>query len=100
MSQEKEREVHPIVRQALEMAYEWYEPIYLDEEAIEELKYSLKQLFGQPDLLKAVVELINLAAILDKEGCPKAAMALIEVVATAANALNESNENRIHPKSE
>ncbi|NVM53392.1 MAG: hypothetical protein HWN66_06775 [Candidatus Helarchaeota archaeon] len=95
----KKGEVHPIVRQALEMAYEWYEPVYLDEEAIEELKHSLKQLFGHPDLYIAVVDLINLAAILKKENSPKAAMGLIEVVATAADALNESND-RIHSKSE
>lgn len=87
MSQEKGREVHPIVKEALEMAYKWYEPVYFDEEAIEALKHSLKQLFGQPDLLQAVVDLINLAGVLKDQGSPKAAMDLIEVVTTAADAL-------------
>jgi hypothetical protein len=89
MNQEKKHEVHPIVREALELAYIGAEPVAFTDWAIEELKQSLEQYFGQPDLLRAVVDLINLAGLLREQGSPTAAIALIEVVSTAADALEE-----------
>lgn len=100
MSQEKKREVHPIVRDALELAYVGAEPVAFADWAIEELKQSLEEYFGQPDLLNAVVDLINFAGLLREQGSPTASMAIIEVVATAADALQELNKNRIQSKSE
>jgi hypothetical protein len=89
LTQEKKHEVHPIVREALELAYIGAEPVAFTDWAIEELKQSLEQYFGQPDLLRAVVDLINLAGLLREQGSPTAAIALIEVVSTAADALEK-----------
>ncbi|MFX1298897.1 MAG: hypothetical protein ACFFD2_29060 [Promethearchaeota archaeon] len=93
MSQKKRREVHPIVKLALKLAYIGAEPVSFTEWAVDELKLSLKEYFGQPDLFNAVVDLINLAGILEKQGSPTAALALIKVVATAAEALKDLNKN-------
>ena len=92
MNPETNHEVHPIVKEALELAREGSEPVEFPGWAIEELKRLLAQSFGQPDLLKAVVDLINLAGLIEKEGAPKAAMDLMEVVATAAFALEDLNK--------
>ncbi|HUY00318.1 MAG TPA: hypothetical protein VMV49_12225 [Candidatus Deferrimicrobium sp.] len=89
MRQEKKREIHPIVREALELAYIGAEPVAFTDWAIEELKQSLEQYFGQPDLIKAVVDLINLAGLLREQGSPTAAIAIIEVVSIATDALEE-----------
>jgi len=89
LRQEKKREIHPIVREALELAYIGAEPVAFTDWAIEELKQSLEQYFGQPDLIKAVVDLINLAGLLREQGSPTAAIAIIEVVSIATDALEE-----------
>lgn len=90
MSQEKKGNVHPIVKEALELAHSGIDPVQFDEFAIKELKESLERWFGHPDLFKAVVDLINLAKILEEEqGSPTAAMSIIEVVSTAADALQD-----------
>ena len=92
MCPETKSEVHPIVKEALELAREGSEPVEFPGWAIEELKRVLAQSVGQPDLLKAVVDLINLAGLLEKQGSPRAAMDLLEVVATAAYALENVNK--------
>ena len=65
----KKRDVHPIAKRALEIAYTGINPIQFDDYAIEQLEDMLKEHFDKPDLLKAVVDLINLASILKAEGC-------------------------------
>lgn len=87
------RKVHPIVKKALEMAYTGVEPIQFDEYAIEQLEDMLIDSFDKPDLLKAVVDLINLAGILEKKGCHTASMKLIILASTAADALQKQKCN-------
>ena len=89
MSEEKKRKVHPIVERALEMAYQGFEPVEFDDYAVEQLQDLVRQRFGKPDLLQAVIDLINLAALLDEQGCHSASMKLIIVVSTAADALKD-----------
>jgi len=90
MTEDKlKRDVHPIVKRALEMGYTGVEPIQFDDYAIEQLEDMLKERFGKPDLLKAVVDLINLAHLLEEKGCNSASMKLVIVASTAADALQE-----------
>lgn len=96
MSQEKKREVHPIVEEALNLAYEGAEPVAFADWAIEELKQSLEEHFGQPDLRQAIIDLINLAGILKDQGSPTASLGLIKVVAIAADALVEWNKKYLN----
>lgn len=100
MPSEKNHKVHPIIREALEIAYVGVEPVEFDDDAIAELKQSLANWFGHPDLFTAVVDLLNLAGILEKQGAPTAALALIEVVCTAADALQELNRKQPQSASE
>lgn len=96
MNDEKSKKnLHPIVNEALEIATTGVEPIEFDEFAIEELKESLKRWFGHPDLFKAVVELLNLAKILDEQGSHKAALSIVTIVATAADELHKLNKKHI-----
>jgi hypothetical protein len=92
MCENKNKEVHPIVKKALEMAYQGFDNIDFDDYAIEELQEMLKQLFGKPELLKAVIDLINLAGLLDEQGSRSASMKLLIVISTAADALKALNE--------
>ena len=90
MTVNNKRKPHPIVERALEFAREGFEPVEFDEYAVEQLQEILKQSFGKPDLIDAVVDLINLAGILkDEEKSPKAAIQLMRVVTIAAEALKE-----------
>ncbi|MHA1375772.1 MAG: hypothetical protein ACTSR7_15930 [Promethearchaeota archaeon] len=92
MSEDKKKEVHPIVKKALEKAYQGFDSVKFDDYAIEELQEMLKQLFGKPELLKAVVDLINLARVLDEQGSHSASMKLMVVVSTAGDALKALRE--------
>jgi len=74
MSEDQKSKVHPIVERALEMAYKGGEPVEFDDYAVEQLQELLRQHFGKPDLLKAVVELINLAGVLEEKGCHSASI--------------------------
>ena len=94
MNQDKRRELHPNVRDALELAYEGAEPIAFAEWAVDEIKQSLAQYFGQPELFNAVANLIELGVVLGENGSPTTALQIIEVITTAANALTELNKNR------
>ena len=100
MDSGKKHVVHPIIKEALDIAQVGIEPVEFDDDAIDELKQSLANWFGHPDLFNAVVDLLNLAGILEKEGSPTAAVALIEVVCTAADALQELNKKQmlVNPK--
>ena len=92
MSEDKKKEVHPIVKRALEMAYNGFDSIKFDDYVIEELQEMLKQYFGKPELRKAVIDLINLARILDEQGSHSASMKLMIVVSTAGDALKALND--------
>ena len=93
MSEDKKKEVHPIVKKALEIAYKGFDSINFDDYAIEELQEMLKQLFGKPELRNAVIDLINLANLLEEQGSHSASMKLMIVVSTTADALNALNKN-------
>ncbi|MFX1269434.1 MAG: hypothetical protein ACFFAK_15855 [Promethearchaeota archaeon] len=67
------------------------EPVEFDDYAVEQLQDLLRQCFGKPDLLKAVVDLINLAEVLEQQGCHSASMRLMIVVSIAADALKDLN---------
>ena len=92
MSEDKKKEVHPIVKKALGIAYKGFDGVEFDDYAIEELEEMLKQCFGKPELLNAVIDLINLAGLLDEQGSHSASMKLMVVVSTAADALKALNE--------
>jgi hypothetical protein len=92
MSEEQKKKVHPIVERALEMAYKGVEPVEFDDYAVEQLQDLLRERFGKPDLLQAVVDLINLAGVLEKQGCPSASLKLMIVVSIAADALKDMNK--------
>lgn len=89
MSQDKEKNVHPIVERVLELAYQGYESVEFDEYAIEQIQELLRERYGKPDLKKAVVDLINLAAVLEESGSKKASLKLIIAVSSAADALKD-----------
>lgn len=95
MSEDQKEKVHPIVKRALEMAYTGLDPVEFDEYAVEQLQDMLREHFGKPDLLKAVVDLINLAGVLEKEGCRSACFKLMRVVSIAADALKENREKKL-----
>lgn len=90
MNQGKKGEVHPIVDRALEMAQQGFEPVEFDDYAIEQLQELLKKRFGKPDLRRAVVDLINLAGVLDEQGSHSACMKLMRVVIIATDALKKA----------
>ena len=92
MTEDNKREVHPIVKKALERSYKAFNSIDFDDYAIEELQEMLKQYFGKPELRDAVIDLINLAGLLDEKGSHSASMKLMIVVSTAADALKALNE--------
>jgi hypothetical protein len=95
MTVNKKKDPHPIVKKAFEFAREGFEPIEIDNYAVEQLQEILKQSFGKPDLVTAVVDLINLAGILREENSPTAAMQLIRVVVIAAKELEKLKKKGI-----
>ena len=86
--------VHPIVKEVLNLAQVGKEPIELDEDAIDQIQDSLEDLFESPELFKAVVDLINLAKLLEEEGSPTASLSLMTIVASAAEPLKKLNDKR------
>jgi len=94
MSEDQKNKVHPIVERALEMASKGVDSVEFDDYAIEQLQELLNKHFGKPDLLKAVVDLINLAGVLEKKGCHSASMKIIQVVSIAADDLKKAGINR------
>ena len=94
MSEDNKKEVHPIVKRALEIAYKGFDSVNFDDYAIEELQEMLKQYFGKPELRKAVIDLINLARVLDEQGSHSASMKLMMVVSTAGDALKALTDKK------
>ena len=89
VTEENKKGHHPIVEKTLNLAYKGFEPVEFDEYAVEQIQDMLRERFGKPDLLQAVVDLINLASVLEDQGSPAAAMKLIIAVSIAADALKE-----------
>ena len=95
MVEDQHKKVSPIVQKALELAYQGFEPVEFDDYAIEQIEDMLKQYIGKPDFLKVVVDLINLAGILDKQGSHSASIKLLIAVSCIADHLKlESEENK------
>ena len=93
MNQEKKGKVHPIVERALEMAQQGFEPVEFDDYAVEQLQELLKERFGKLDLRKAVIDLINLAGVLEEQGSHSACIKLMKVVVIATDALKEATNS-------
>ena len=84
---------HPIVKKVIEVAHKGLEPIELDEYAIEQIDDFLKKSIGKPDLADAVLDLINLAYYLDKNGSHTASMKLLNLIETIKDDINDLLDN-------
>ena len=98
MSKEEGKKPHPLVEKALELAYEGFETVQFDNYAIEELEMELQKYFGKVELVDAIVNLLNLASVLDDQGSKKAALQIITIVATAADELKKITDLRTKGK--
>lgn len=94
MSEDQKKKLHPIVERALEMAYEGFEPIEFDDYAVEQLQDMLREYYGKQDLIQAIIELLNLAVLLDKQGCRSASLKMIIVATSATDALEDLNRKK------
>jgi hypothetical protein len=92
MVEDQNNDVHPIVQKVLQLAYKGFEPVEFDDYAIEQLEDMLKQYVGKPDLLKAVVDLINLAGILEEQGSHSASIKLLTALSSVADYLKSCSE--------
>jgi len=92
MTEDQKTQIHPIVERALEMAYEGFEPIEFDDYAVEQLQDILREYYGKQDLIQAIMELLKLAVILDKQGCHSASVKMIIVATSATDALEDLNK--------
>ena len=100
MTEEKKRKRHPIVEKTLEMAYQGIEPVEFDDYAVEQIQDLLRERFGKLDLVDAVIDLINLAGLLDDQGCHSASLKILIAVSITADALKDLNENRKYTSNE
>ena len=89
MSEEKKGKLHPIVERALEMVTPDIETIEFDDYAVEQIQDLLRERFGKPDLMNAVLELLKLATILDKQGHKSAAIKIIMAACSATDGLEK-----------
>lgn len=89
MSEDNKRKIHPIAERALEMATPGIDTIEFDDYAVEQIQDLLEQRFGKPDLINAVMDLLNLATILDKQGCHSAAIKIITAACYTADGLKK-----------
>jgi hypothetical protein len=92
MVEDKNKKVHPIVEKVLELAYQGFKSIEFDDYAIEQIEDLLKQYVGTPELFKAVVDLLNLANLLDKEGSHSASLKLLNAICSIAEYLDDGLE--------
>ncbi|MFX0091885.1 MAG: tetratricopeptide repeat protein [Candidatus Hodarchaeota archaeon] len=93
-----DKKTHPIIEEAVRLlkkretsdTADWMSSVFYNEEAIEQLKKSLANYFGSNELPDVVRELLTLACFLDTQKNNKeASQALIEVVNSATDALEE-----------
>lgn len=100
MTKEKKRKLHPIVEKALKMAYQGIEPVEFDDYAVEQIQELLRERFGKSDLVDAVMDLINLAGLLNEQGCRSASLKILMAVSITADALKDLNESRKNTSNE
>ena len=98
MTEDQKKKLHPIVEKALSMAYEGVEPIQFDDYAIEQLEDMLKEYYGKQGLPEAILELIRLSVMLDEKGCKSAAMKILVVATSAADALTNLKNETINKR--
>jgi hypothetical protein len=89
---DKIKEIHPLVEKALSLAHEGLDPIEFDDYAVEQIHNMIKQHFGKPDLKKTIVDLINLAAVLEERGCHSASLKLIIAVSIAGDFFKQNSK--------
>ena len=92
MAENQNKRVHPIVQKVLELAHQGFEPIEFDNYAIEQIEEMLAQYAGKLDLLPAVVDLINLAGVLEKQGSHSASFKLMIAISSVAKYLKQNTE--------
>jgi len=83
------KNIHPLIEKALQLALSDDKNIIFSEDAVNELKRLLEQYFGKPTLPEAVIELLKLVSVLNDHGHESAALSIIEVVCSAADAMEE-----------
>ena len=93
MSKEKKGKLHPIVERALEMVTPDIETLEFDDYAVEQIQDLLRELFGKPDLMNAVIELLKLATVLDKQGHNSAAIKIITAACVATEGLKKEKRS-------
>ncbi len=95
MAERPRHEIHPIIHRALALArYSPVGDIIFDDFSIAELRDMLDATHGKPELFDAVVDLLNLAGELEKQNSKAGALAIITLVATAADALQELRKTK------
>lgn len=97
MTEDKKKQLHPLIERALEMAYEGAEPIQFDDYAVEQLEDLLKEYYGKQELIEAVAQLLHLAVLLGEQGCNSAAIKMIMVATSATEAigaLSKASQNQ------
>lgn len=100
MTKDQKKELHPIVKKALDMVYEGFEPIQFDDYAIEQLEDMLKEYYGKQGLFEAILELIRLSVVLNEKGCKSASLKILLVATSAADALENLKKGKDTQKSQ
>ena len=98
MTEDQKKKLHPIVKKALDLAHEGFEPIEFDDYAIEQLEDMLKEYYGKQGLPDAIIDLIRLSVELDKMGCKSASMKILLVATSAEDALRILKNEMIHER--
>jgi hypothetical protein len=98
MTEDQKKQLHPIVKKALDMAHEGSEPIEFDDYAIEQLEDMLKGYYGKQGLPDAILELIRLSVELGENGCKSASMKILLVATSAEDALKILKNEMIHKR--
>jgi hypothetical protein len=98
MTEDQKKQLHPIVKKALDLAHEGFEPVEFDDYAIEQLEDMLKGYYGKQGLPDAILELIRLSVELGENGCKSASMKILLVVTSAEDALRKLKNITIHER--
>ena len=93
MSNEQNKKVHPIVEDVLKLAHQGSNSVEFDDYAIEQIEELLKKYSQEPNFIKAVIDLINLAGILEEQKSHNASMKLIIAVSSVADVLKSLNNS-------
>jgi len=96
MTEDQNKPVHTIVEEVLDMALQGSdELVVFPDDIVKQIQNMLREIFGTRDLIKAMIELLKLAAVLDDKGCKDAALKLIKAAVSCADGLKPSERNRL-----